>query len=131
MDERTYHLPPVLTDNVSDKPLIVEAEVEGGLYWRTMSKFTVVRASSPYNIILGRTGMRELRVVSSTVHAMVKFPTPKGIATLIARTEQVYDCRWLERQVVKNEKGTKQRHPESRRDRKKKCSSTQPIRGKE
>ncbi|GJY25838.1 reverse transcriptase domain-containing protein [Tanacetum coccineum] len=58
-----------------------------------MLKFTVVRASSHYNIILGRTGMRELRGVSSTVHAMVKFPTPKGIATLIARTKPMYECR--------------------------------------
>ncbi|GKE22169.1 hypothetical protein Tco_1433681 [Tanacetum coccineum] len=45
-------------------------------------QFTIVRASSPYNIILGRTCLRELRVVSSTVHAMMKFPTPKGIATI-------------------------------------------------
>ncbi|GJR45766.1 hypothetical protein Tco_1313869 [Tanacetum coccineum] len=49
--------------------------------------------------------MRDLRGVSSTVHAMVKFPTPKGIATLIARTKPMYECRWSERQVVENEKG--------------------------
>ncbi|GJX68462.1 hypothetical protein Tco_0304189, partial [Tanacetum coccineum] len=51
----------------------VELEVKlegGGLFHKTMLKFTVVRASSPYNIILGHTGMRELRVVSSTIHAM-------------------------------------------------------------
>ncbi|GKB02019.1 reverse transcriptase domain-containing protein [Tanacetum coccineum] len=49
-----------------------------GLCRRTMMKFTVVRASSPYNIILGRTGMKELRAISSTTHAMMKFPTPRG-----------------------------------------------------
>nr|GEX61086.1 reverse transcriptase domain-containing protein [Tanacetum cinerariifolium] len=41
---------------------------------RTMMKFTVVHASSPYNIILGHTGMKELRAISSTTHAMMKFP---------------------------------------------------------
>ncbi|GKC99122.1 reverse transcriptase domain-containing protein [Tanacetum coccineum] len=45
---------------------------------RTMIKFTVVRASSPYKIILGRTSMKELRAISSTTHAMMKFPTPRG-----------------------------------------------------
>ncbi|GKE42322.1 hypothetical protein Tco_1469606 [Tanacetum coccineum] len=68
-----------------------------------MMKFTVVRASSPYNIILGRTSLQELRAVSSTVHAMLKFPTPKGIATLCARVEPVYECRWSERKVTKQE----------------------------
>ncbi|GKB01383.1 hypothetical protein Tco_0829427 [Tanacetum coccineum] len=62
----------------------VELEVKlegGGLFHKTMLKFTVVRASSPYNIILGHTGIRELRAVSSTVHAMVKFLTSRGITT--------------------------------------------------
>nr|GEW93001.1 zf-CCHC domain-containing protein/UBN2 domain-containing protein [Tanacetum cinerariifolium] len=53
-----------------------------GLSRRTMMKFMVVQASSPYNIILGRTGIRELRAISSTTHAMIKFLTPRGIATL-------------------------------------------------
>nr|GEV88570.1 hypothetical protein [Tanacetum cinerariifolium] len=138
--------PPILSDEVSDEPLIIEAEVEGylvrrvfvdqdaalqvmfehcfrnlcptiqarltqthtelvgfsgeqllpmrkielevmfgseGLSRRTTMRFTVVQASSPYNIILGRTGMRELRAISSTTYAMMKFPTPRGISTLV------------------------------------------------
>ncbi|GKB19847.1 hypothetical protein Tco_0853770 [Tanacetum coccineum] len=58
----------------------VELEVKfggGGLFHKTMLKFTVVRASSPYNIILGRTRMSELRDVSSIIHAMVKFLTSR------------------------------------------------------
>ncbi|GJT06147.1 hypothetical protein Tco_0840609 [Tanacetum coccineum] len=98
--------PPVLADDVTYDPLIVEAEVEGylvglevafgseGIFRRTMMKFIIVRASSPYNIILGRTEMRELRNVSSTIHAMMKFPTPRGIETLVIRTSPVYECRW-------------------------------------
>ncbi|GKA83832.1 hypothetical protein Tco_0805427 [Tanacetum coccineum] len=89
---------------------------EGGLTRKVMMKFTVVRASSPYNIILGRTGLQELRVVSSTVHAMLKFPTPKGIATLCARIEPVYECRWSDRKIIKQEatkeKAEKHKAPE-------------------
>ncbi|GJS41868.1 reverse transcriptase domain-containing protein [Tanacetum coccineum] len=71
-----------------------------GLSRRMMMKFTVVKAASPYNIILERTGMRDLRAVSSTIHAMVKFPTPRGIATLSARTAPVYECRWSEKRSI-------------------------------
>ncbi|GKC77634.1 hypothetical protein Tco_1128408 [Tanacetum coccineum] len=83
--------PPVPTDDTSDDLLIVEAEARltptqtelvgfsseqlipigkvelkvtfggGGLSRTVMLKFTVVRASSLYNSILGRTGMRELK----------------------------------------------------------------------
>nr|GEY37921.1 reverse transcriptase domain-containing protein [Tanacetum cinerariifolium] len=82
---------------------------EGGLIACLMVAKTVrrtfakVRVSSPYNIILGRMGMRELGVISSTVHFMVKFLTLRGIATLVTRTTLVYECRWSERQVVKHE----------------------------
>ncbi|GJU87168.1 reverse transcriptase domain-containing protein [Tanacetum coccineum] len=71
-----------------------------GLSQRTMMKFTVVEVSSPYNIILGRTGMRELRVVSSTTPAMMKFPTPRGIATLVPRKDAIFDCRQIEDRQV-------------------------------
>ncbi|GJV85482.1 reverse transcriptase domain-containing protein [Tanacetum coccineum] len=76
-----------------------------------MMKFTVVRASSPYNIILRRTGLQELRAVSSTVHAMLKFPTPKGIATLCARTKHVYECRWSDKKITEQE-ATKEKSEE-------------------
>ncbi|GKC21031.1 reverse transcriptase domain-containing protein [Tanacetum coccineum] len=79
----------------------IELEVQfrrGGLTRNVMMKFTVVRVSSPYNVILERTGLQELRAVSSTIHAMLKFPTPKGIVTLCARTEPVYE--WEEKILV-------------------------------
>ncbi|GJZ54571.1 reverse transcriptase domain-containing protein [Tanacetum coccineum] len=119
--------PLILSDDMSDEPLIIEVEVEGylvqrvfvdqgatvqllplekiklkvmfdseGLFRRTMMKFTIVQASSPYNIILGRTGMRELRTISSTTHAMMKFPTPRGIATLVPQTTAIFKCWQLE-----------------------------------
>ncbi|GJT90443.1 reverse transcriptase domain-containing protein [Tanacetum coccineum] len=43
---------------------------DGGLFRTVMINFTVVRALSPYNVIFGRTGLRSLRAVSSTIHSM-------------------------------------------------------------
>ncbi|GJU94629.1 hypothetical protein Tco_1319385, partial [Tanacetum coccineum] len=136
--------PPIMTDDASDEPLIIEAEVEGylvrrvyvdegssvekvkfehretrtdlvgfagevakplgkidlevcfgneGLSRRTSMKFIIIRAPSPYNIILGRPGLKILHAIPSTIHSMIKFPTPKGIATLIARTIIIVECR--------------------------------------
>ncbi|GJT70687.1 reverse transcriptase domain-containing protein [Tanacetum coccineum] len=69
------------------KPLgKIELEVvfgDGGLFRTVMINFTIVRAPSPYNVIVERTGLRSLRAVSSTVHSMVKFLTPRGVATLV------------------------------------------------
>ncbi|GKE35200.1 hypothetical protein Tco_1454522 [Tanacetum coccineum] len=80
-----------------------------GLCRRTMMKFTVVQASSPYNIILGRTGMRELRAIPSTTHAMMKFLTPRGIATLVPRTASIFECRHLEEKQTCPEEQPKER----------------------
>ncbi|GKA15945.1 reverse transcriptase domain-containing protein [Tanacetum coccineum] len=151
--------PSIMTDDTSDEPLIIEAEVEGylvrrvyvdegssvevmfehcfenlpekvkaglretrtdlvgfagevakplrkinlevcfgneGLSRRTLMKFIVIRAPSPYNIILGRPGLKILHAIPLTIHSMIKFPTPKGIATLIARTITIAECRFRE-----------------------------------
>jgi hypothetical protein len=46
--------------------------------------FLVVKASSPHNIIIRRLGMCALGGVVSTIHAALKFPTPKGVGTFYA-----------------------------------------------
>ncbi|GJT71194.1 hypothetical protein Tco_1030480 [Tanacetum coccineum] len=71
-----------------------------------MMKFTLVRAMSPYNVMLGRTKIRELRVISSTDHAMMKFPTPKGIETLTTRPAIISECRRLEEKQMLKAKNT-------------------------
>nr|GEX54554.1 hypothetical protein [Tanacetum cinerariifolium] len=43
-----------------------------GLFRRTMMKFPVVQSMSPYNIILGRTAIKELHAIPSTTHDMIK-----------------------------------------------------------
>ncbi|GJV21675.1 reverse transcriptase domain-containing protein [Tanacetum coccineum] len=51
----------------------IELEVvfgDGGLFRTVMINFTVVRAPSPYNVIFGKTGLRSLQAVSSTIHSM-------------------------------------------------------------
>ncbi|PWA68194.1 reverse transcriptase domain-containing protein [Artemisia annua] len=63
-------------------------------------RFTVIRAPSPYNVILGRSGLKALRAIPSTIHAMMKFPTPRGIATLVTRSTTVSECRKLEDKQV-------------------------------
>ncbi|GJY81798.1 hypothetical protein Tco_0494549 [Tanacetum coccineum] len=75
-----------------------------GLSRRTAMKFIVIRAPSPYNVILGRPGLKVLHAIPSTIHSMIKFPTPKGIATLITRTTIIAECRLREgKQMVREE----------------------------
>ncbi|PWA74405.1 hypothetical protein CTI12_AA251760 [Artemisia annua] len=67
-----------------------------GLSRKTTMKFTVIRAPSPYSVILGRSGLKALRAIPSTIHAMMKFTTPEGIATLVTRSIVISECRKLE-----------------------------------
>ncbi|GJV00866.1 reverse transcriptase domain-containing protein [Tanacetum coccineum] len=48
-------------------------------------EFTVVKSHSPYNVILGRTGLRSLGAVASTIYSMIKFPIANGIATMTTK----------------------------------------------
>ncbi|GJU05654.1 hypothetical protein Tco_1122084 [Tanacetum coccineum] len=64
-----------------------------GLCRRAIMKFTIIPEPSPYNIILGRPGIKQLRSISSTIHDMMKFPTPWGIATLVSQVPIVFECR--------------------------------------
>ncbi|GKB19150.1 reverse transcriptase domain-containing protein [Tanacetum coccineum] len=55
-------------------------------------EFAIVKSHSPYNVILGRTGLRSLGVVASTIHSMIKFPTANGIATMTTKRETLQEC---------------------------------------
>ena len=44
-----------------------------------MLDFVVVKASSTYNAIMGRTGIHALKAVHSSYHLVMKFPTRNGI----------------------------------------------------
>ncbi|GKE00642.1 reverse transcriptase domain-containing protein [Tanacetum coccineum] len=59
-------------------------------------EFVVVKSHSPYNVILGRTGLRSLGAVGSTIHTMIKFPTTNGIAIVTTKKETLHECRRME-----------------------------------
>ncbi|GJU12156.1 reverse transcriptase domain-containing protein [Tanacetum coccineum] len=74
----------------------IELEVivgEGTRSRRTTMEFEIVRAASPYNVLLGRPGISILKVVPLTVHAMFKFPTPGGVVTIITRPSMIIECQ--------------------------------------
>ncbi|GJT66382.1 reverse transcriptase domain-containing protein [Tanacetum coccineum] len=49
---------------------------------RAWMNFMIVISVSPYNGIIGRSGIREIQVVPSTAHGMLKFPVDGGIVTI-------------------------------------------------
>jgi hypothetical protein len=46
------------------------------------TKFIVVRASSPYNTIMGREWLHKMRAIPSTLHQKIRFPTKDGVMEL-------------------------------------------------
>ncbi|XP_071739825.1 uncharacterized protein [Rutidosis leptorrhynchoides] len=67
----------------------------------TNIEFLVVKANSQYNIILGRTALMTFGAVTSTVHGMMKFPTPGGIATLYAERQKTIECSQVTKAIIK------------------------------
>nr|GEX88753.1 hypothetical protein [Tanacetum cinerariifolium] len=107
--------PPVSTDDMSNGALIVEVEVEG--YWIQRARLApaqteLVGFSGEQMIPIGRIELK-LWAISSTIHGMMNFPTPKGIATIYARAKPIYECRWSERKVMEQE-GTVKETEETR-----------------
>lgn len=56
------------------------------------STFVIVSAPSVYNAILGRPSFNAAQVVVSTVHLLMKFPTPESIGEVKANQEVVRQC---------------------------------------
>nr|GEV06772.1 reverse transcriptase domain-containing protein [Tanacetum cinerariifolium] len=71
----------ISSKDVSEEPLIVEAKVEGYLVRR----------------------VEALRAIPSTIHSMMKFPTLKGVATLVTWTIIIAECRRLEKKQMVEE----------------------------
>ncbi|GJY94713.1 hypothetical protein Tco_0511074 [Tanacetum coccineum] len=70
---------------------------EAGRNKMVLMEFLIVKCRSPYNVIIGRTRMRSLEAVGSTIHSMIKFPTNQGIVTIETSREALWKCRQLER----------------------------------
>ncbi|GJR22506.1 gag-pol polyprotein [Tanacetum coccineum] len=60
-------------------------------------EFAIVKCRSPYNVIMGRTRMRSLGAVGSTIHSMIKFPMIRGVAMMRTSKEALWECRQIER----------------------------------
>ncbi|GKC88440.1 hypothetical protein Tco_1149089 [Tanacetum coccineum] len=64
--------------------------------WTIPMESEVVKSHSPYNVILGRTGLRCLGAVASTICSMIKFPTANRIATMTTKRETLHECQRME-----------------------------------
>nr|GEV74196.1 uncharacterized mitochondrial protein AtMg00810-like [Tanacetum cinerariifolium] len=126
MEEIAFTVIP--QNSLADAPIILEGTIKG--FWirkiyvdegsssvtmgeqgrnKTMLlEFAIMKCRSPYNVILGGTGMRILGVVGSTIHLMIKFLTVNGVATLKTSREALWECRQIE-EMQSSWKETQQR----------------------
>ncbi|GJV38543.1 reverse transcriptase domain-containing protein [Tanacetum coccineum] len=84
--------PPLGEDEGTEGPMIIEAEVgghcihrmyvDGGSAESVQKSRTIVRSPSPYNRIIGRSGVKKLQAVPSNVHRMLKILVEGGVITL-------------------------------------------------
>jgi hypothetical protein len=56
------------------------------------TEFIVIQASSPYNAIMGRDWLHRMRVVPSTLHQKLRFPTKDGIMEVNSDQVAVKQC---------------------------------------
>ncbi|GJW18263.1 hypothetical protein Tco_0025699 [Tanacetum coccineum] len=59
-------------------------------------EFAIIKSHSSYNVILGRTGLRSLVDMASTIHSMIKFRTANGIATMTTKRKVLQECQRME-----------------------------------
>jgi hypothetical protein len=74
---------------------VVSLMIEAGTYPKqvtTSVEFLVVDCPSAYNVIIGLPTLNKLRVVSSTYHLLVRFPTKHGIGELKGDQVAVGEC---------------------------------------
>ncbi|GJW02075.1 reverse transcriptase domain-containing protein [Tanacetum coccineum] len=57
--------------------------------------FMVIRSPSQHNAIIGRPGIRKIRVVPSTTHGMLKFPVEGGTVTLQSSRVIPMECAMI------------------------------------
>ncbi|PWA47087.1 reverse transcriptase domain-containing protein [Artemisia annua] len=64
--------------------------------------FERILQPGPFQYIRSTTwvGIKELRAIPSTIHTMMKFPTPGGVATLVTRSIIISECRKLEEKFL-------------------------------
>nr|GEX15294.1 hypothetical protein [Tanacetum cinerariifolium] len=71
--------------------------------------FMIVKSLSPYNGIIGRSGLKAIQAVPSTVHGMLKFSTEEGIVTIRSSLLIPAECASVDTSSVTP--GEKKAHP--------------------
>ncbi|GJR76607.1 reverse transcriptase domain-containing protein [Tanacetum coccineum] len=124
--------PSISSEDVSNEPLIAEAEVEGYLVRRVYvdegSSMEVMfehcfdnlnpgiksRLKETQTDLVGfageiskSLGKIELEAILSTIHSIMKFPTSKGVVRLVTQTVIIIECRCLEKKQVFKEEVSK------------------------
>ncbi|GJU62786.1 hypothetical protein Tco_1244621 [Tanacetum coccineum] len=124
-EELTF--PAIPRNSLTDEPIILEGMIEGhqcrasligfsgeayhplgvidlritmgeaGRNKTVLMEFAIVKCHSPYNVLIGRTRIRSLGAVVSTIHSMIKFPTNQGVITMETSKEAIWECRQLEK----------------------------------
>ncbi|GJT99716.1 hypothetical protein Tco_1110055 [Tanacetum coccineum] len=112
-DELTF--PVIPRNQLADEPIILEGIIKGethhplgvidlrvtmgraGRNKTVLMEFAIIKCHSPYNVIIGRTRIRSLGAVGSTIHSMIKFSTNQGIVAVETTREALWECKQLER----------------------------------
>ncbi|GJR25499.1 reverse transcriptase domain-containing protein [Tanacetum coccineum] len=99
----------------NDKPIILEGIIEGNQVRRILvdggSSSEIMYEHCFRNLdinirsrlrrckalMIGRTGLRSLRAIGSTIHFMIKFPTDQGVVIMETSRETLRECKHLER----------------------------------
>nr|GEV37911.1 reverse transcriptase domain-containing protein [Tanacetum cinerariifolium] len=79
-------------------------------YTKAWMNFTIVRSPSPYNGIIGRPGIREIKAVPSTAHGMVNFPVNDGIMTICSTIMTPTECTTIAAAPKDHAKKAEARH---------------------
>nr|GEV69024.1 hypothetical protein [Tanacetum cinerariifolium] len=113
MSELTFLAIP--RSQLTDEPIILEGVIEGNQVRRILvgggSSSEIMYEHCFRNLdinirsrlrrfkapMIGRTRMRSLGAVSSTIHSMIKFPTDQGVVTMETSRETLRECKYLER----------------------------------
>ncbi|GKB83076.1 reverse transcriptase domain-containing protein [Tanacetum coccineum] len=84
ISKKKGHAPWKLQDQSKRHVSKWKSDFEGDIDHSTKAwmNFMIVRSLSPYNGIIGRPGIREIRAVPSTAHGMLKFSVDGGIVTI-------------------------------------------------
>ena len=72
-----------------------------------IADFLVIDQPSAFNIVVGKPSLRELRVITSIYHLLMKFPTPYGVGEVKGDQQEVRQCY---HQAVKVASKTRQFH---------------------